>query len=978
MSNRALEFFERHYRALRRPHQPMSWMKRLFLRVVDGRAPKLVDLPTGAGKTDLIVVWLIALAWYGEHRASRRPIPRRLVWVVNRRVLVQQVFTLSETLVARLVTPENSDDADAEELKALLGRVCRPGTAQPFNVVQLRGQLVDDREWTFDPTIPQLIIGTVDQIGSRLLFQGYGLGKWSRPLHAALLGVDAWICIDEAHLVPEFALTLRQISKLACTPIQDDEAAPVLSSTIGALPLWTTELSATPALERPSAEDVLTLTSEDEDDTSIRDRLCALRTREVRIERVADKQSLAKSLEASALALVGNIGTVAIFCRKARDASAIARGLRKDPRVGAERVLLITGRLRGYERDRIQGTSAFKAFKRESPESAADSGTYYLVGTAAAEVGLDADADRILCDFAPIPTLLQRLGRLDRRGALSRVSIENCTEPPRMVIHAYEVNNKAITHLVETLSCALNAPADPADTYTATAWRQLFESGKPDNNEGKGVTVSCDDAIIEASLRILLSSEAATEDKTAPSSTWAADPYAKVTVGPIVAPPLCGAVIQQWAATTAPPNPFLPVHPWLYGLLPDERGTLLVGIAFRLELDLLRFCDANPEDDAEDSSQRLGRKILNIFRRFPPLRSELHFIPLSDLQDALRAEPGAMQNIVRFDGDEWTWYSPKDRLSADDVLVMGTSSIGTSLGNLLDTGEVVVNPVSDVFDAVSDGAAKYCRHISESPSDSDWAIKRLADGVLHVVQNPEAPDSSMASLPQSIDIAPTRWKLATAFTLQGTIGARPVTLRYFVPERSQSNAQSLNNHLATAQLAGKALAGTIAPENAFLNTLLSEAGATHDLGKRYETWQRAMGNSDFSNPIAKPSIERPASTHGYRHEWGSVLAIAERSPDPTRRVESCQVLWQDLLLHLVGSHHGYLRPALPDRAFPRPPAPSKQAWLRKEAVERYGRLQAQLNPWRLAYLESLVKTIDVVASRDASVAVDAGEDSDEQ
>src|SRR5690606_25987742 len=41
-------------------------------------------------------------------------------------------------------------------------------------------------------------------IGSRLLFNGYGLGLKSKPLHAGFLGQDTLIVHDEAHLEPAF------------------------------------------------------------------------------------------------------------------------------------------------------------------------------------------------------------------------------------------------------------------------------------------------------------------------------------------------------------------------------------------------------------------------------------------------------------------------------------------------------------------------------------------------------------------------------------------------------------------------------------------------------------------------------------------------------------------------------------------------------------------------------------------------------
>ena len=144
------------------------------MRLIRGESPSLVDLPTGAGKTELIVVWLVGLAWYAEHRSTACPLPRRLVWVVNRRVLVQQVYDVASKLIKCFGEPTEPAKALAQMLRSLCGDDCK----SVFNVVQLRGQRLDDREWSLDPMMPQLIIGTVDQIGSRLLFQGYGLGKW--------------------------------------------------------------------------------------------------------------------------------------------------------------------------------------------------------------------------------------------------------------------------------------------------------------------------------------------------------------------------------------------------------------------------------------------------------------------------------------------------------------------------------------------------------------------------------------------------------------------------------------------------------------------------------------------------------------------------------------------------------------------------------------------------------------------------------
>src|SRR3569833_246122 len=60
---------------------PFRWQKRLFLRLAKGDFPSAVDIPTGLGKTAAMILWLIA-------RARGAPVPRRLIYVVDRRAVV--------------------------------------------------------------------------------------------------------------------------------------------------------------------------------------------------------------------------------------------------------------------------------------------------------------------------------------------------------------------------------------------------------------------------------------------------------------------------------------------------------------------------------------------------------------------------------------------------------------------------------------------------------------------------------------------------------------------------------------------------------------------------------------------------------------------------------------------------------------------------------------------------------------------------
>src|SRR5439155_6905548 len=122
----------------------------------------------------------------------------------------------------------------------------------------------------------------------------------------------------------------------------------------------------------------------------------------------------------------------------------------------------------------------------------------------------------------------------------------------------------------------------------------------------------------ETGLQTVSTAASASHEARQPAD-WLNDPLAAITAGPVVVAPLSDPILQRWAATTPRPSKFLPVHPWLYGLLPDVEGTPLVGIAFRLELDILQHCDQFEEDDGD--SDRTWEEVCKCLATFPPLTS---------------------------------------------------------------------------------------------------------------------------------------------------------------------------------------------------------------------------------------------------------------------------------------------------------------------------------------------------------------------
>src|SRR5262249_18473924 len=101
--------FERLFHALTQIERPFEWQWELFRRFVSGELPPALSLPTGLGKTSVMHVWLLALAWEAQHRPNQRALPTRLVWVVDRRVVVDQATTEAENL-ARRIEEASPDD----------------------------------------------------------------------------------------------------------------------------------------------------------------------------------------------------------------------------------------------------------------------------------------------------------------------------------------------------------------------------------------------------------------------------------------------------------------------------------------------------------------------------------------------------------------------------------------------------------------------------------------------------------------------------------------------------------------------------------------------------------------------------------------------------------------------------------------------------------------------------------------------------
>jgi hypothetical protein len=782
---------------------------------------------------------------------------------------------------------------------------------------------------------------------------------------------------------------------------------------------------------------VFPLEQEDETDEVITDRLLAKSTR-----RVCWKSQQGKKLfdeiakEALRIANEAPGSAIAVFCRIANDAEAIAKKLKEKHE---DRVLLITGRIRGYERDRLEKNELFQRFRQgHLAAPSADTPPTFFVGTAAAEVGLDADASAIVCDFANLLTLIQRLGRLDRRGQLSKRAKAANTPSPTMTIIGGS-NGKSVQAQLTALAEKLGAsrPANGceygADFFMGAPWAAVVGKEKGDTDDDAtdsvtdtsqdkgGASPGVEDAVFSATWRVLAlpskmtsakveeqpqpeaavaptgdtktpknnpdtdlqttSNAAATAHEASQPADWLNDPLATITAGPLVVPPISDAVLKRWAATTPRQSKFLPVHPWLYGLLPDDEGTPLVGIAFRLELDILQHCRESDEDDGD--TDRTWEKVSKCLTAFPPLNSELHFTPLGKARECLETIPDEQRPaMAHFDGEEWTDSIAPDELNSNSVLVLPTSTLPSVVNDIIPKGgnEGESQRCWDVLEALAKDGAKYRRTVTADSAQlkpggkSDRGVYRVPEFGTER-ESPESTDNEQTEPTEepAATLDQTKWKPA-GMKLSFAKDGISFELRYFKPRRDAGTVLDLlPDHLSAAGEHGRRLAQALAPDNAHLAALLFRTAADHDKGKDHMKWQQAMGNTpawqkagghDASVLVAKPIIEKPGRVGGYRHEWGTIWRIKDDStPILSGSDATTEALLRDLYLHGIAAHHGYFRPSMPDRGFDAK-KPAQQHQLRLEAIERFARLQRQLGYWRLAYLESLIKIADVAASRD--------------
>jgi CRISPR-associated endonuclease/helicase Cas3 len=906
----------------------MRWQHRLFDRLVDGEIPAALDLPTGLGKTSVMAIWLLARAFAKDKALAA--IPRRLVYVVDRRAVVDQATEEAEKLREAL-------EGDAKHLKEAVG------LASALPISTLRGAHVDNREWLGDPAMPAIIVGTVDMIGSRLLFEGYGVSRKMRPYHAGLLGADVLLVLDEAHLVPPFAGLLRTIE--SGPSLWPADRAPLPRFVV--LPLSATQRE---RLAGEGGHEPFGLEEEDWHDETASQRLNA--RKQLRIEPLAEKDHDRQLAEAAiSLATQGGSARVVVFCdrREKKDdgagpsaqgvAEAIAELAEGGKKAGRGKIdidppELLVGARRVYEREQAAHRLRELGF---TSRAAAPAKPAFLVATSAGEVGVDLDADHMVCDLAPWERMVQRLGRVNRRGGADRkahVAVFDSSWIEKD--EARKALLMAARDLLDRIETDLGGRLDPA---TLLELRDRVGRGEIEK-------ASTPEPLRPALTRALV-------------DAWSMTSLDRHTGRPEVAPWLRGWVDER-PQTTVVWRRYLPLR------IEDGRA----GFSSRQEINA--FFEAAPPDESEKLETETFRVANWLQQRADAL---LQRKPLKrSTGSAVSEEPAA-------DGAAGAGEAATE-LQRNDVIVLVLSPSAEyerhlTLGDLAQERKGKAKELNDVlaekilvvdarFGGLTDGV------LNDKGDDgfptADACGKWSGKAGFRVWLSNHAQEEKDEKEGDAQD-----WHFEDEFIVRRGDDGDPA--EWLVVEhlksaarsedaRSISRPQELAQHQSCAEQKARRIAVQLGLSGHAAEAL-ALAAFLHDEGKKAPRWQRAFRaprEKDASGaykifaktrgPISQAILD------GYRHEFGS-LPWAEASD----RLKTLPEDWRDLVLHLIAAHHGQARPVIEARGCEDAPPTALEERARAVAL-RFARLQKRWGPWGLAWWEALLRAADQQASRD--------------
>lgn len=352
---------------------------------------ELLAVPTALGKTAAAVLgWLYRRRFHPDNQIHDAT-ARRLVYCLPMRTLVEQTSKCAKQWL------KNLDLSDSIPVHVLMG-----GT--------------DDGDWDHNPERDAIIIGTQDMLLSRALNRGYGMSRYRWPVHFGLLNNDCLWVMDEVQLMGSGLLTTAQLAAFGDKLWQRAKPCRFLwmSATLGESFLLTRD-------RRDWGIQVgvkLGLSPADLALPAVQTRLHAAKS--ISIVKACPKAS--KVLNEHAAHAVGRLSmfvfnTVPAARNMFSELKAELNKPARRKKAILPDVCLVHGRFRPADRQRqLHRLEEFTSRMDGKTGAVKDHHGFVLVSTQVIEAGFDISSVRLWSEIAPWPSIVQRLGRLNREG----------------------------------------------------------------------------------------------------------------------------------------------------------------------------------------------------------------------------------------------------------------------------------------------------------------------------------------------------------------------------------------------------------------------------------------------------------------------------------------------------------------------------------------------------------------------------------
>jgi CRISPR-associated endonuclease/helicase Cas3 len=896
-------------------HAPFKWQTRLakeVLKTNDGMNwPDVCQLPTASGKTAVVLIAAYAMG-------VRPDAHRRIAYVVDRRIVVDKTYDTLKKLQERVEDNDPKLRPWIDGLRETFGEEAKAGDATRSSILDvhlLRGGIGEPLVRLRSPLTPTIMVSTVDQLGSRLLFRGFGSPPRSWPIAAGLMSHDTLWILDEAHISTAFSQTLESIRRIT-------ERDPI------GRPMKVVELTATP---RPSSGRVFSL---GEPCSAIRQRLTAKKP--TKIVFVPDSAGVREAFptfegeveNAVEREFAAERKRIGIIVNRLRDARTIFDKLKRRYHERANVVLLI-GPIRGVDREKLYKRDDVLALfsDQERPQTPT-----IAVCTQTVEVGADLDLDALVTQSAPIDVLEQRFGRLNRLG-------ESKQETRGTIIHVDKPTKEG-----EPL------PQDAIygrAVFETAAMLKKIATNSPDGEFDMGISAL--PAMRADIVETMRSVAREGEPLVAPhierlAQTWTT-PYDDPDISAFLhGAPMDGDVSICWRRHLTGEN-VLDWEAHVNAALPTNKEVLSVAVGSAAAW--LRQLITDEADIALSISSPVDKTSTDR----PFYRIDSH--------DMSRKKRNPIGSVLR----------DPSLIRPGDIIVVPTEYGGCDeFGWSGSTKKGLEGLVLDVAEEAFKSERKARLAIDGLPDDAEESdirelLKAIADN------NQESDTRKAAAL-----LLRKHFHWATQAVVGSTMWLSwrsRVMTDDGTPEDSSllpRGTVSLVDHSEHVRDRARLMANACLRSQSIIE-MLGVAGYLHDLGKAQIDFQRMLGNGIPDEKILAKGIRDRWSNgkrfrylrENYRHEATSVAMLGDLSQfeDPA------------LIRHLVGTHHGFGRPWFPildddrpeevvailDRPYRGPSDPAlgrlESGWLQqfRDVNERY-------TAWGLAYIEAILRLAD--------------------